>query len=78
MAGDSATEIALGEAAGARGRPYAGLSQSGMGYRAAALRWPWTVDQQFNVGVDGARQHSLGGMLDHRGGGPDPGRGVTF
>ncbi len=40
--------------------------------------WPWTVDRQFNVGVEGARQDSLGGMLDHRGGGPDLGRGVTF
>ena len=51
------------------GTPYAGLSQSGMGYRALRYGWRWTVDQRFNVGVARARQDSLGGTFDHLGNG---------
>ena len=27
-------------------------------------QWRWTVDQRFNVGVEGARQAGFGGMFD--------------
>ena len=40
--------------------------------------WRWTVDQRLNVGVEGARQDGLGGMLDHLGrGGPGLDRGAA-
>ena len=71
-------KIALGEAAGARGRRMRVCRSRAWTTGQLRYGWPWTVDQQFNVGVEGARQDSLGGMLDHRGGGPDLGRGVTF
>ena len=52
------------------GTPYAGMTQSGMGYRAMRYGWRWTVDQRFNVDVEGARQDGLGGFLDGLGNGP--------
>ena len=41
-----------------------------MGYRAMRYGSPWTVDQRFNLGIEGARQDSLGGMLDGLGNRP--------
>ena len=72
MGGQLTADIGYGMA-GPSGRgtgtPYAGLTQSGVGYRALRYGWRWTVDQRFDVGVEAARQDGLGGMLDHLGGG---------
>ena len=51
------------------GTPYAGLTQSGVGYRPPRYGWRWAVDQRFNVGVEAARQDGLGSMVDHLAGG---------
>ena len=63
--GQLAGEIGYGMAGpGGRGAgtPYAGLTQSGMGHRALRYGWRWTVDQRFNVSVEGARQGGVGGF----------------
>ena len=44
------------------GTPYAGVTQSGMGYQVMRYGWRWAVDQRFNVGVEGARQGGFGGF----------------
>ena len=49
------------------GTPYAGLSQSGVGYRALRYGWRWAVDQRFDVGVEGSRQEGLGNAFGHLG-----------
>ncbi len=72
MGGQLAADVGYGMAGpGGRGTgtPYAGLTQSGVGYRALRYGWRWAVDQRFNVGVEGARQGGFGGMLDHLGNG---------
>ena len=72
MGGQLGADVGYGMAdPGGRGTgtPYAGLSQSGMGYRALRYGWRWAVDQRSNVGVEGARQDGLGGMLYHHGNG---------
>ncbi len=72
MGGQLAADVGYGmEGPGGRGTgtPYAGLTQSGVGYRALRYGWRWAVDQRFNVGVEGARQGGFGGMLDHLGNG---------
>ena len=46
------------------GTPYAGLTQSAVGYQAMRYGWRWMVDQRFNVGVEGARQAGFGGTFD--------------
>ena len=73
MGGQFAADLGYGMAGpGGRGTgtPYAGMTQSGMGYRAMRYGWRWRVDQRFNVGVEGARQDGLGGLLDGLGNGP--------
>ena len=52
------------------GKPYAGLTQSGVGYRAPRYGWRWTLDQRFNVGGEGPRQDGLGNAFGHLGNGP--------
>ena len=54
------------------GTSYAGLTQSGMGYRAMHYGYRWEVGRRFNVGVEGTRQGGFGGVptLD----GPGAGR----
>ena len=37
--------------------------------------WRWTMDQQFNVGLEGARQAGFGGTFDGGYGAPGIGRG---
>ena len=72
MGGQFAADLGYGMAGpGGRGTgtPYAGVTQSGMGYRAMRYGWRWTVDQRFNVSVEGARQGGFsglsgGGLLD--------------
>ena len=66
MGGQFAADLGYGMAGpGGRGTgtPYAGMTQSGMGYRAMRYGWRWRVDQRFNVGIEGARQDGLGGLL---------------
>ena len=73
MGGQFAADVGYGMAGpGGRGTgtPYAGMTQSGMGYRAMRYGWRWRVDQRFNVGVEGARQDGLGRLLDGLGNGP--------
>ena len=68
MGGQFAADVGYGMAGpGGRGTgtPYAGMTQSGMGYRAMRYGWRWRVD----VGVEGARQDGLGGTFDHLGDG---------
>jgi hypothetical protein len=63
LGGQFAAELGYGMTGpGGRGagRPYAGLTQAGMGYRAVRYGYRWEVDQHFNVGVEGARQDSGG------------------
>jgi len=72
MGGQLAADVGYGMAGpGGRGTgtPYAGLTQSGVGYRALRYGWRWAVDQRFNLGVEAARQDGLGNALDHLGGG---------
>ena len=72
MGGQLAADVGYGmEGPGGRGTgtPYAGLTQSGVGYRALRYGWRWAVDQRFNLGVEAARQDGLGNALDHLGGG---------
>ena len=72
MSGQFAADVGYGMAGpGGRGTatPYAGLTQSGVGYRAMRYGWRWTVDQRFNVGVEGARQGGFGGVVGGLGGG---------
>ena len=67
MGGQFAADVGYGMAGpggGGTGTPYAGLTQSGMGYRAMRYGWRWTVDRRFNVGVEGARQAGFGGTFD--------------
>ena len=42
------------------GTPYAGLTQSGMGYRSTRYGYRWEVGR-FNLGVEGAREGGFGG-----------------
>ena len=57
-------------AAGAREMPYAGLTQSGVGYRVLRYGWRSAVDHhRLNLGVEAARQDGVGNALDHLGGG---------
>ncbi len=63
--GQFAGEVGYGMAGpGGRGTgtPYAGLTQSGMGHRAMRYGWRWTVNERFNVSVEGARQRGVGGI----------------
>ncbi|MCY4661847.1 MAG: hypothetical protein OXF93_18885, partial [Acidobacteria bacterium] len=72
MGGQLAADVGYGMSGpGGRGTgtPYAGLSQSGVGYRALRYGWRWTVDQRFDVGVEGARQDGLGNAFGHLGDG---------
>ena len=67
MGGQFAADVGYGMAGpGGRGTgtPYAGLTQSAVGYQAMRYGWRWTVDQRFNVGVEGARQAGFGGTFD--------------
>ena len=53
--------------------PYAGVTQSGIGYRAMRYGWRREVGHRFNLGVEGAGQGGFGsfGSLDGCGhGGP--------
>ena len=45
------------------GTPYAGVTQSGMGYRATRYGWRWKVGQRFNLGVEGSRHGGDGGLM---------------
>ena len=65
MGGQIAADIGYGMAGpGGRGTgtPYAGVMQSGAGYQAMRYGWRWTVDQRFNVSVEGAQQGGLSGF----------------
>ena len=67
MGGQFAADVGYGMAGpGGRGTgtPYAGLTQSAVGYQAMRYGWRWAVDQRFNVGVEGARQAGFGGTFD--------------
>jgi len=67
MGGQFAADVGYGMAGpGGRGTgtPYAGLTQSAVGYRALRFGWRWTVDQRFNVGVEGVRQAAVSGTFD--------------
>ena len=67
MGGQFAADVGYGMAGpGGRGTgtPYAGLTQSAVGYQAMRYGWRWTVDQRFNLGVEGARQAGFGGTFD--------------
>ena len=67
MGGQFAADVGYGMAGpGGRGTgtPYAGMTQSAVGYQAMRYGWRWTVDQRFNVGVEGARQAGFGGTFD--------------
>ena len=61
-----ARDLKAGAGPGGRGTgtPYAGLTQSAVGYQAMRYGWRWAVDQRFNVGVEGARQAGFGGTFD--------------
>ncbi len=72
MGGQLAAGVGYGMAGpGGRGTgtPHAGLTQSGVGYRALRYGWRWTVDQRFNVGVEAARPDGLGNAFGHLGNG---------
>ena len=74
MGGQFAADLGYGMAGpGGRGTgtPYAGVTQSGIGYCAIRYGWRWEMGQRFNLGVEGARQggFSGAGALDGLGGG---------
>ena len=65
MGGQFAADLGYGMAGpGGRGTgtPYAGVTQSGMGYQAMRYGWRWEVGRRFNVSVEGARQGGFGGV----------------
>ena len=64
MGGQLAADLGYGMAGpGGRGAatPYAGLTQSPMGYRAVRYGWRWEVGR-FNLGLESARQDGFGGF----------------
>ena len=64
MGGQFAADLGYGmPGPGGRGAatPYAGLTQSPMGYRAVRYGWRWEVGR-FNLGLEGARQDGFGGF----------------
>jgi hypothetical protein len=78
MGGQFSADLGYGMAGpGGRGTgtPYAGLTKSGMGYRAMRYGWRWEVGERFSLDLETAREGGFGGFAHPVLGATDEGLG---